>query len=76
MGEAVYTSGLDQVFPRGLLVGYVSLVRPRDIELRVEVALSAPLDRLHLVLILPPKPPMEVQAPAATLTPSAVKGAP
>ncbi len=76
VGEAVYTSGLDQVFPRGLLVGYVSLVRPRDIELRVEVALSAPLDRLHLVLILPPKPPMELQAPAAVAMPVAGKGAP
>lgn len=63
-GEAVYTSGLDRVFPRGLLVGYVSQVRPRDAELKVEVALAAPLDRLHLLLILPPKPPIEVTPPA------------
>lgn len=65
VGEAVYTSGLDRVFPRGLLVGWVSQVRPRDIELYIEVALAAPLDRLHLLLVLPPKPPIEVSPPAA-----------
>ena len=65
VGEAVYTSGLDRVFPRGLLVGFVSQVRPRDTELKVEVALSAPMDRLHLLLVLPPKPPIEVSPPAA-----------
>lgn len=64
VGEAVFTSGLDRVFPRGLLVGYVSQVRPRDIELRIEVALTAPLDRLHLVLLLPPKPPVDVAPPS------------
>ena len=64
VGEAVYTSGLDRVFPRGLLVGFVSKVRPRDTELKVEVALSAPMDRLHLLLVLPPKPPIEVSPPA------------
>ena len=64
VGEAVYTSGLDRVFPRGLLVGFVSQVWPRDTELKVEVALSAPMDRLHLLLVLPPKPPIEVSPPA------------
>ena len=67
VGEAVYTSGLDRVFPRGLLVGYVSQVKPRDIELRVEVALAAPMDRLHLILVLPSKPPLEVATPAPPL---------
>ncbi len=65
-GEAVYTSGLDRIFPRGLLVGYVSHVRPRDAELKVEVALSAPLDRLSVVLVLPSKPPIEVSPPAGS----------
>ena len=65
VGEAVYTSGLDRIFPRGLLIGFVSQVRPRDSELSVEVALSAPLDRLHLLLVLPPKPPIEVSPPEA-----------
>jgi rod shape-determining protein MreC len=64
VGEPVYTSGLDRVFPRGLLVGYVSAVKPRDVELGLEVTLAAPLDRLHLVLLLPPNPPMQVQPPS------------
>ncbi len=64
VGEPVYTSGLDRVFPRGLLVGYVTSAKPRDAELGVEVALAAPLDRVHLVLLLPPKPPMQVQPPS------------
>jgi rod shape-determining protein MreC len=65
VGEPVYTSGLDRVFPRGLLVGFVTRLRTGSIELQVEVALSAPLDRLHLVYILPPKPPLELEAPGA-----------
>ena len=63
VGEAVFTSGLDRVFPRGLLVGYVSAVAKGDLELHVTVKLSAPLDRIHLVLLLPPQPPLEVQPP-------------
>lgn len=63
VGEAVLTSGLDRVFPRGLLVGTVTEVRPGDLELRVVVTLAAPLDRLGLVLLLPPRPPLEVQPP-------------
>ena len=63
VGEAVLTSGLDRVFPRGLLVGYVAEVTPGDLELRVVVNLSAPLDRLSAVLLLPPQPPLEVQPP-------------
>lgn len=62
-GEAVLTSGLDRVFPRGLLVGYVAEVAKGDLELRVIVNLSAPLDRVNLVLVLPPQPPLEVQPP-------------
>ncbi|HJW34269.1 MAG TPA: rod shape-determining protein MreC [Holophagaceae bacterium] len=60
-GEAVHTSGLDRVFPRGLLVGYVTEVKPTELELKVRVQLAAPLDRLRLVLLLPPEPPLEVQ---------------
>ncbi len=68
-GEAVLTSGLDRVFPRGLLVGYVGEVAQGDLELRVIVNLSAPLDRLSTVLLLPPQPPLEVQAPFLALEP-------
>ncbi len=60
-GEAVQTSGLDRVFPRGLLVGYVTEARASDLEMKVKVQLAAPLDRLRLVLVLPPEPPLEVQ---------------
>lgn len=62
-GEAVLTSGLDRVFPRGLLVGYVAEVAKGDLELRLIVNLSAPLDRVNAVLVLPPQPPLEVQPP-------------
>lgn len=63
VGEAVLTSGLDRVFPRGLLVGYVAEVAQGDLELRVLVNLSAPLDRVNTVLVLPSQPPLEVQPP-------------
>ncbi len=62
-GEAVYTSGLDRVFPRGLLVGYVTEAKPGDLELKVTVALAAPLRRLPAVLILPSASPLESQPP-------------
>ena len=70
-GEAVYTSGLDRVFPRGLLVGYVTEAKPGDLELHVTVALAAPLRRLPMVLILPLPPPLESQPP---LVPGAKSG--
>ncbi|MBI1753161.1 MAG: rod shape-determining protein MreC [Acidobacteria bacterium] len=63
VGEAVLTSGLDRVFSRGLLVGYVAEVTQGDLELRVVVNLAAPLDRVSHVLLLPPQPPLEVQPP-------------
>ncbi|WP_285574782.1 rod shape-determining protein MreC [Geothrix limicola] len=63
VGEAVLTSGLDRVFSRGLLVGYVAEVAQGDLELRVIVNLAAPLDRVNTVLLLPPQPPLEVQPP-------------
>jgi len=71
VGEPVFTSGLDRVFPRGLLVGYVSAVQPHDVELHVEVVLAAPLDRLGLVLILPAHPQLEIQPPAGPAEPAA-----
>jgi len=78
VGEAVLTSGLDRVFSRGLLVGYVAEVAQGDLELRVIVNLSAPLDRLSTVLLLPPQPPLEVQPPFFTpeQKPQRKRGAP
>ena len=77
-GEAVLTSGLDRVFPRGLLVGHVAEVAQGDLELQVIVNLSAPLDRIGTVLLLPPFPPLEVQLPflAPDQKPPRKKGAP
>jgi len=75
VGEPVYTSGLDRIFPRGLLVGYVSAVKSREVELHVEVVLAAPLDRVGLVLILPPHPHLELQPPAQPAPVSAKQGA-
>lgn len=71
VGEAVLTSGLDRVFPRGLLVGYVTEVVKGELELRVMVNVSVPLDRVHQVLILPPQPPLEVQPPFVVEPPKA-----
>ena len=70
VGEPVYTSGLDRIFPRGLLVGYVSAVKSREVELHVEVVLSAPLDRVGLVLILPVHPHLELQPPGVIAQPA------
>lgn len=75
VNEAVFTSGLDDVFPRGLLVGYVAAVHAEDVELRVEVTLAAQLDRLDLVLILPPNPGIELQPPGKPETKSGAGGA-
>ncbi len=62
-GEAVLTSGLDRVFPRGLLVGHVVRVERGELELELTVQLAAPLDRVSTVLLLPSQPPLEVQQP-------------
>jgi rod shape-determining protein MreC len=63
VGEPVFTSGLDRVYPRGLLVGWVTEYQRQDVELRLIVGLAAPLDRVHLVLILPPRPEIELKPP-------------
>ncbi|MDR0499521.1 MAG: rod shape-determining protein MreC [Holophagales bacterium] len=58
-GEPVYTSSLDNVFPKALLVGYVSEVSPGPIEMEIVVTLAAPLDRLGLLFVLPSNPQLE-----------------
>lgn len=75
VGEPILTSGLDQVFPRGLLVGWVSGVSKGEVELSLDVSLAAPLDRLALVLVLPPAPRLELQAPAPDPQAKAPEGA-
>jgi len=58
-GEPVYTSSLDRVFPKALLVGYVSEVSPGPVEMEIVVTLAAPLDRLGLLFVLPSNPQLE-----------------
>jgi rod shape-determining protein MreC len=59
VGEPVYTSGLAQIFPPGMLVGYVSQVSPGDFEMNIAVTLATPLDRLRILHILPIGPQLE-----------------
>jgi len=56
IGEPIYTSGLDRIFPRGLLIGYVASASPNlynAYEMEIDVTLAAPLDRLGLLFVLP-----------------------
>jgi rod shape-determining protein MreC len=51
-GEAVITSGLDQVYPKGLLVGHVVQSEEGNIYRRITVKPAASLNRLENVLVL------------------------
>jgi rod shape-determining protein MreC len=55
-GEQVLTSGLDGLYPKGILVGTVSqvLVGSGATLHQISVRPSAPIDRLEEVLVLPP----------------------
>jgi rod shape-determining protein MreC len=60
-GDRVVTSGLDQIYPRGLLVGTVVQADRGDIYKNISVKPAATLDRLEAVLVVkkpfPPEPP-------------------
>ncbi|HEV2388283.1 MAG TPA: rod shape-determining protein MreC [Candidatus Acidoferrales bacterium] len=58
-GEPVLTSGLDQIFPKGLPVGTVVSTRPANPFQKISLRPAARLDRLEEVLVieLHPKPP-------------------
>jgi rod shape-determining protein MreC len=51
-GDAVVTSGLDQVYPKGLPVGTVLKVRDSNIYKIILIRPAAALDRLETVLVL------------------------
>jgi len=51
-GEPVITSGLDQVYPKGLLVGHVAHSEEGNIYRRITVKPAAALNRLEDVLVL------------------------
>jgi len=65
VGEPVYTSNLDNVFPKGMLVGHVSEVTMEAsvggrLEMNVMVNIAAPLDRLGILFVLPPPVSLEL----------------
>lgn len=61
-GEAVLTSGLDQVYPKGLLVGYVVRAEDGNIYKRITVKPAVSLSRLENVLVLFKSTPEQRQA--------------
>lgn len=61
-GEAVVTSGLDQIYPKGLLVGYVVRAEQGNIYQHIAVKPAASLDRLEDVLILMESTPGQSEA--------------
>ena len=66
-GEAVLTSGLDQIFPEGLPVGTVLSVKPGRPFEQIRLRPAAKLDRLGDVLVImehpkPPQPSTEPQS--------------
>lgn len=52
VGEAVLTSGLDGIYPKGLLVGYVVRTRKGNIYKSIDIKPAASLNRLENVLVL------------------------
>jgi rod shape-determining protein MreC len=66
-GEAVLSSGGDQIFPKGLPVGTVSKVSPgREMFLSIKVKPAADLSRLEEVLVVTEKEEREVVAESGT----------
>lgn len=53
VGEKVLTSGLDQIYPKGLLVGYVVAASPsKQVFQKIDVTISADVLKLEEVLVL------------------------
>jgi rod shape-determining protein MreC len=66
-GEAILSSGGDQIFPKGLPVGTVSKVGPgREMFLSVKVTPAADLSRLEEVLVVTEKQEREAVAESGT----------
>jgi rod shape-determining protein MreC len=72
-GEAVLSSGGEQIFPKGLPVGTVSKVSPgKDVFLNIKVKPAADLDRLEEVLVVTEK---QERAPVADTSSARVRAA-
>jgi rod shape-determining protein MreC len=63
VGEQVLTSGLDGIYPKGVLIGTVSqvLIGSGATLHQISVKPSAPIDRLEEVLVLPPPVRVKVE---------------
>jgi rod shape-determining protein MreC len=62
LGETVLTSGLDQIYPKGLPVGFVAEIAEGNIYKTIKVRPAAALDRLETVLVVVKPPSSELQA--------------
>lgn len=69
VGETVLTSGLDQIYPRGLPIGTVIQIGEGSIYKKIIVKPSAPLNRLETVLVVLKPPSGELQAHSAPSRP-------
>jgi len=61
-GETILTSGLDQIYPKGMVVGTVAQVTEGNIYKGIKLKPSAPLDRLESVLVVLKPRSSEMQA--------------
>jgi rod shape-determining protein MreC len=68
-GEAVVTSGLDQIYPKGLPLGTVVRVEEGNIYKEITVKPAAALDRLESVLVVLKPTPSEPEARNLRLRP-------
>ena len=68
-GETVLTSGLDQVFPKGLVIGTVAQVSEGNIYKRIRINPAATLDRLETVLVVVKPRSTDMQALTAPARP-------
>lgn len=72
LGERVFTSGMDRIFPRDLPVGTISEIKPGNPFKQIRVKPAANLERLEEVLVLLTLHPLEMKKegdPAGTKSP-------
>ncbi len=62
VGENVLTSGMDQIYPKGLLAGTVVQTSDGNIYKRIVVKPAETLDRLEMVMVVLKTPSVEQQA--------------
>jgi rod shape-determining protein MreC len=62
MGDIILTSGLGATFPKGLVIGQVTAIHKRDIEMfqQAEIKPTVDFDRLEIILIITNFEPIEM----------------